>query len=185
MGMDKAWLPLPEGPLLPVLASRLLRVVDEVLVAARPGQELPPLPGGVRRIDDAVPDDGPFAAVASILPASSPRDLFLLACDHPGFDPSTAIAMRGVERQAPAVLIELSGHALPTHAWLRPAGWAPLLEQRARGVGGLQRALVDLGAAVVREEHWRALGWSASSFLDTDSPEDFHHHLVSSSTPSP
>lgn len=67
MGQDKASLLLGSETLL----ARSLRVlrpfVDELAVAARPGQELPPLPSDVLVLHDRLADQGPLRGLADAL----------------------------------------------------------------------------------------------------------------------
>lgn len=86
MGRDKAWLPVGGQPaLLRVLAAGREAGVDAVVVAT-PGQPLPPLPPGARRVDD--PDDrrheGPLSGLAVGLAELRARGVALAclaACD--------------------------------------------------------------------------------------------------------
>ena len=85
MGADKAWLPFGEEHLL----QRVVRVVKEVagpvVVAAGPGQVLPPLPLDVAVVRDAHEDAGPLAGLSAGLSAlEGPCDMaVVVACDHP------------------------------------------------------------------------------------------------------
>ena len=83
MGRDKAWLPFGAERLLQRTVARLLDAVDDVVVVARPGQDLPPLPAAVRVVRDDVPDQGPLGGLAPGLRASRADACFATACDAP------------------------------------------------------------------------------------------------------
>ena len=85
MGADKAWLPFGEEYLL----QRVVRIVKEiagpVVVAASPGQVLPPLPEGVAVARDLYENAGPLAGLSAGLAAleDSCDTTLVVACDHP------------------------------------------------------------------------------------------------------
>lgn len=83
MGTDKAWLELRGVPLVVRAVRRLQRMVDQVVVVARPGQALPPLPAGVTRVDDDVPDQGPLGGLAPGLRTVTAPLAFVTTCDAP------------------------------------------------------------------------------------------------------
>jgi molybdenum cofactor guanylyltransferase len=57
--------------------------VDEVVVVARSGQDLPSLPGAVRVVRDEVPDQGPLGGLVPGLRAIDAPAAFATACDVP------------------------------------------------------------------------------------------------------
>jgi molybdopterin-guanine dinucleotide biosynthesis protein A len=85
MGRSKVWLDFGGETLL----ARTLRVVaaecDPVYVVAAPGQELPPLPGGVAVVRDPVAGLGPVQGIATGLGALAPSvtHAFVGATDAP------------------------------------------------------------------------------------------------------
>lgn len=84
MGRDKAWLPLPGHEAMLQRVVRLVApAVAEIVVVARPGQDLPPLPEGVLVVRDEVPDRGPLAGLGRGLAATSAQALYVTACDVP------------------------------------------------------------------------------------------------------
>lgn len=83
MGRDKATLPFHGEPLLCRVVARVCEAVDELVVVARPGQELPELPPGVRVVRDEVPDQGPLGGLVPGLAAISAPVAFATACDVP------------------------------------------------------------------------------------------------------
>lgn len=83
MGRDKASLPFGRESLL----SRAVRIVSDavadIVVVARPGQELPELPPRVRVAFDDVEDQGPLGGLGPGLRASRADAVFATACDAP------------------------------------------------------------------------------------------------------
>src|SRR5262245_12938417 len=81
MGRDKASLPF--GP--ETLLQRAVRIgsaaVEDVVVVARSGQELPPLPPHVRLAFDDVEDQGPLGGLGPGLRASRAEAAFTTSCD--------------------------------------------------------------------------------------------------------
>lgn len=89
MGTSKAFLPWRGRPLLDHVVSVLQGVCDQpVVVVAQTGQELPPLPPGVVRVDDPpeVDHGGPLVGLfsgLSVLLAHRAEFAYLSGCDAP------------------------------------------------------------------------------------------------------
>src|SRR5437763_5113311 len=69
MGRPKAWLPFAGEVMLPRVARLLAEVVAPVVVVAAPGQDVPPLPGGVEVVRDPERGRGPLQGLAAGLGA--------------------------------------------------------------------------------------------------------------------
>ncbi len=107
MGADKAWLPFGEECLL----QRVVRIVKEiagpVVVAASPGQALPPLPGGVAVARDVHENAGPLSGLSVGLAAleESCDTTLVVACDHPLITPGfLANLIRSLRRDDSALV---------------------------------------------------------------------------------
>ena len=92
MGTPKAWLEWHGSTLLGRATGVLGRTVDgPVVVVAAPGQELPPLPGGVAVVEDPVEGRGPMQGLAAGLAAVADRAEAVFVCStdlpflHPAF----------------------------------------------------------------------------------------------------
>ena len=83
MGQPKAWLPINGETLLARTVRVLSEVVSPVIVAAAPGQELPPLLGDVRIVRDEIPERGPLGGLATALAAMEREIVFVASCDLP------------------------------------------------------------------------------------------------------
>jgi molybdenum cofactor guanylyltransferase len=88
MGRDKATLPFRGETLLARTVRRVRPAVDEVVVVARPGQDLPVLPDDVRVARDDVTDQGPLGGLAPGLRAARADAVFATACDAPFVEPA-------------------------------------------------------------------------------------------------
>ncbi|HJR54180.1 MAG TPA: molybdenum cofactor guanylyltransferase [Gemmatimonadota bacterium] len=116
MGRDKAAMEWEGTPLLLRVIGRLAPIASGVWVAARPGQALPA--GDYRRIDDALPGEGPLAglsrglgAIARDGGAASP--VAVAACDYPYADPALFPALVAAASTAAAIVPLLDGRAHP------------------------------------------------------------------------
>lgn len=85
MGAPKAWLAFGAETIL----ARVVRVVGDavgpVVVVAAPGQDVPPLPAGVRVVRDAVEGQGPLGGLAAGMTALAGEAdvVYLSSCDVP------------------------------------------------------------------------------------------------------
>ena len=122
MGEPKAWLDWHGAPLLRRLCGIVARGArGPVVVVRAPGQELPPLPGGVRVVDDAREGRGPLQGMLAGLEAVDADVAFVASVDlpflHPEFVAAVCRAVEGVDAAVPYV----GGHAQPLAAAYRPA----------------------------------------------------------------
>lgn len=140
MGSSKAWLAWHGATLLERVVSVVSRAVGDgpVVVVSALGQELPPLPAGVRIVADARPGLGPLQGIGTGLAALagladgafvSSTDAALL---HPAF---VRRVLAGLVDGDDAVVPEARGHRQPLAAAYRVA-LAPLIDSLlAQGLG--------------------------------------------------
>jgi len=85
MQTPKAWLWAGDEHFLQRIVRVVGGVVRPVVVAARTGQDLPPLPGEVAVVFDSIAGAGPLAGLATGLAALAGRcdAAFVASCDHP------------------------------------------------------------------------------------------------------
>ena len=85
MGTPKEWLDVDGEPMLTRVVRIVGAVFSPVIVAARPGQTLPPFPVGVEVVLDRVADVGPLAGIEAALSSLEGRTdaAFITGCDHP------------------------------------------------------------------------------------------------------
>ncbi len=85
MGRSKAWLPFDGETLLHRTVRVVGEVVEPVVVVAAAGQELPPLPDGVRIVRDSCCGRGPLQGLSDGLSflANEVDAVYLSSCDVP------------------------------------------------------------------------------------------------------
>jgi len=173
MGRDKATLPFRGETLLEHVVRRVSNSVGDVVVVARPGQELPRLAPAVRIVFDEVTDRGPLGGLAPGLRASRADAVFATACDAPFV--SAAVIDLLFERVAgfDVAIAETEGFAHPLCAVYRTS-LAPAVE-RLLAEGRLRASLLaDFAPAVrVTETELRAVDPDLRSLVDCDTPEAY------------
>ena len=85
MGTSKVWLDCEGEYFLTRVVKTIGQVVTPVVVAARPGQELPSLPDEARIAYDSISDGGPLAGLLAAFDALADDcdAVFVCACDQP------------------------------------------------------------------------------------------------------
>ena len=119
MGRDKASLPFGDEALLQRVVRIVSPAVQEVVVVARPGQELPALPRAVRVTRDEVPGLGPLAGLAGGLAASTADAVYATACDVPFLRREVIDLLFGALGHAHAAVVEADGFVHPLAAVYR------------------------------------------------------------------
>jgi len=154
MGSDKAWLAWGRETLLARVARALAAGTGgPLVVVARGGQELPPLPSGVVRADDTVADEGPLRGLATGLSAAAERGAEVAVAatvDSPFLAPAVVAALAGAleaDEVAQAAAVD-SADRLPPF----PAAYRTSLASTAEELlaGGERRARALLAASRVR-----------------------------------
>jgi molybdopterin-guanine dinucleotide biosynthesis protein A len=89
MGAPKAWLPVGGEPMLARAVRAVGGAVGRVVVVAAPGQDVPPLPTGVRVVRDEVDGRGPLGGLSAGLAAlaGAVDAVYLSSCDVPLLTP--------------------------------------------------------------------------------------------------
>ncbi len=160
MGSAKAWLSFGPELLLQRVVCILGEVVSPVVVVAAPGQQLPPLPGGVMIVRDAQEVRGPLEGMLAGFNSLDGRAeaVFVASCDAPLLTP--AFVRRIVEllgdHEVAAPVVD--GFAHPLAAVYRISVQAAIESMLAAD----QRRPTDL----LRERNTREL--TAADFADID-----------------
>lgn len=174
MGAPKAFLDWNGRPLL----VRMLEILGgaglaPLAVAAGPGQELPPLPGGVRVLRDPVGFSGPLQGLATGLSGLAPLvpRAFVCGCDAPLL--SGALIRLLASRPGAIVVPEWDGFPQ-----VLSGVYATGLEKIARSLLAVGRnRLLDLLGAVesrfVPSGEVRRVDPGLGSFLNCNDPESF------------
>jgi molybdopterin-guanine dinucleotide biosynthesis protein A len=150
MGEPKAWLDWHGAPLLRRLCGIVARGArGPVVVVRAPGQELPPLPHGVRVADDAREGRGPLQGILAGLEAVDADVAFVASVDlpflHPQFVAAVCAAAEGVDAAVPRV----GDHAQPLAAAYRPALAPVAAELLEAGDAGAMTLIARVRARVV------------------------------------
>ena len=121
MGRDKASLPFLGESLLARAVRRVRRVVDDVVVVARPGQRLPSVAGPHRVARDEVEDRGPLGGLAAGLRAAGGDvDVMLaVACDAPFVEAAAAELVFARLGDADIAMVVEGGRPCPLFAVYR------------------------------------------------------------------
>ncbi len=83
MGASKALLPFGDELMLQRVVRLVSEAVSDVVVVARPEQELPELPRDVRVTHDEILDQGPLGGIAPGLKVSRADAVYVTGCDVP------------------------------------------------------------------------------------------------------
>jgi molybdopterin-guanine dinucleotide biosynthesis protein A len=178
MGRDKATLPFGGETLLQRVVRLLAPAVEDVVVVARPGQDLPPLPAHVRVARDEVLDRGPLGGLVPGLAASRADAVYASACDVPYLKRAVVdLLFERLGANAVAVA-EAEGYTHPLAAVyrtsVRPEVERLLAEGRLRPVH-----LYDLVPTVrVGEAELRAVDETLGTLANLNTPEAYEAALA-------
>ncbi len=129
MGTPKAWLDWHGTSLLRRTCGLVARGTGGPVVVVRaPGQELPPLPDGVRVVDDAREGQGPLQGLLAGLEATAGDVAFVASTDMPFLHPRFVAAVCAAARDADAAVPHIGGFRQPLAAAYRTA-LAPLVAE--------------------------------------------------------
>ncbi|MHC4933419.1 MAG: molybdenum cofactor guanylyltransferase [Planctomycetota bacterium] len=174
MGQDKAALPFGDETLLARTVRLMREVVDEVVVVAREGQDLP---GEYRVARDPAPGFGPLAGLATGLQAIEADRAFLSSCDVPFILP--AYVQRMIElSEGYAVTVPWIGDFYMTTSAvysreILPIASGLLAARRLRPLYLVQA----VEARIVTAEELKDVDPQLQSFRNCNTPEAYEHAL--------
>lgn len=174
MGQDKALLPFGEGTLLGWVVGRLRAVCPRVLVVAHePGAY-----SGFEVVVDRFPGCGPLAGLHAGLQEAGTDRCVCVACDLPFVEPSLLLLLLDRVRGYDAAVPVVGGRPQPLCATYRRevAGVAEDLLRQATSARGrsMQDLLKRLWVRYVSEEELRIVDPDLVSFLNVNTPQDYH-----------
>jgi molybdopterin-guanine dinucleotide biosynthesis protein A len=178
MGRDKATLPFGDEVLLQRVVRRVSEVVDEVLVVARPGQELPLLPPAVRVVFDDVPDQGPLGGLVPGLRAARAPVLFATACDTPFLAPALVTLLFERTADHDVAVARTEGYLHPLCAAYRRTVLAPLAALLAAGQLRPVFLYDEVPTCVVEEAELRDADPQLRSLANLNTPEAYEAALA-------
>lgn len=123
MGTSKAWMPFGPETMLQRIVRLLGAVVDPIVVVAAAGQELPPLPSGVRIARDERDGRGPLEGLRAglkALPVESDA-AYVTGCDVPLLVPDFVRQLLRLAAGYDAAVMEVDGVTHPLPAVYRPS----------------------------------------------------------------
>jgi molybdenum cofactor guanylyltransferase len=177
MGRDKAALPFGDETLLRRVVRIVSAAVDDVVVVARAGQELPALPADVRVVFDDVEGRGPLGGLGPGLRASRADAVFATGCDAPFLQRAVIDLLFARLATSDAAVAETDGHPHPLCAVYR-ASIAPTVDRlvaenrlRAADLAGVVRSVR------VTESELRAVDPDLASFVNCNTQEAYEAAL--------
>ena len=173
LGRDKATAMAGGRPLLHWSAFAAANVTDDIVVARRPDQELPPLEGvRWREAVDHRHDRGPLAGLEAALPMIEHDLAVAVACDMPLLCSevlgAVADACDGVDIAMPY----LDGVAQPLLAAYRPSVVRHATRLLETGDGRIRALLPLVDHRLLEEDDLRELDPQLESFTNINRPED-------------
>jgi len=138
MGRDKASLPFGAETLLQRVVRLVAPLVEEIVVVAHAGQDLPALPADVRVVHDEVEDQGPLGGLQAGLRQATAEALYTTGCDVPFLQPALVELLFGQLGEAQVAVASESGFTHPLAAVYRrtvlPVVERLLAEERRRPI---------------------------------------------------
>ena len=173
MGRDKATLPFGGETLLVRAVRNVSNCVDDVVVVARRGQELPALPADVRVVFDETDDRGPLGGLGPGLRAVRAPAAFVTSCDAPFVSRAVIDLLFARLGTGDAAVAESGGFTHPLCAVYRATCAATIdrlvAENRLRAAD-----LVDVFSAVrVGETELRAVDPELLALSNCNTPESY------------
>ena len=176
-GRDKLAEPVRGRSLLDRAIAAVAAVADDVLVVGAAGPEALATPADttVRRIPDALPGEGPLAALPGALREARHGVAIVVAGDMPDLVPSVLdLLLTNVEHGGSrAAVLETTGSPAPLPVAVDvAAGELGARVSLTAGESSLRALLARLVPEVVPASTWRALDPAGATLRDVDSEED-------------
>ncbi len=176
LGRDKATTEAAGRPLLHWSALAASDTTDDIVVAQRPDQQFPPLPGVAwREAVDHRHDRGPLAGLEAALPLIEHDLAVAVACDMPFLRPqllcAVAAACAGVEIAMPRI----DGVAQPLLAAYRPSIVPEATQLLDDGDGRIRALLPLVEHRILEADELRRHDPQLQSFTNVNHPEDLEH----------
>ena len=168
MGRDKAWLPFGPVTLLEHMVHRVAPLVDELVVVAREGQDVP---GDFSVVRDPPGGEGPLAGIVAGLSHVSADRVFVTACDAPLLVPGVVDRLFELSRD-----VEIAVPRVGRHHMVLTAVYARAVLPRAEALLAAGRLrpfylLEQSEVRIVTEDDLRDVDPELDSLRDCDTPE--------------
>lgn len=174
MGTPKELLPWHGRPLLVHVVEIVSRQVDTIVVSARPGQALPPLPPQVTVIADPIPNEGPLIGLEAAMDAlhTRCRAAVVVACDHPLIRPTFLQRLIDLLGDHQAIVPMHDGQRFPLIAVYAMRTRTTLTQLIAEGVRSVQRFAEACPARFVDSSFFRDVDPQLASLRNVNQPSD-------------
>ena len=173
LGRDKATVPVYGRPLLHWCAVAASEVSDDIVVARRPDQQVPPLDGvSWREVVDHRHDRGPLAGLEAALPQIQHDLAVAVACDMPFLKPTVLSHVAAACADVDIAMPRVADVAQPLLAAYRPSivpQATALLEQ---GDGRIRALLPLVRHRLISEDELREHDPDLESFTNVNHQED-------------
>jgi len=178
MGRDKMSLPFGDESLLERIVGIVAPCVDEVLLVAREGQELPPNRAlGLNVARDPAEGLGPLAGLIAGLRAIDRDRAFVVSCDVPLLKASLVRGLLDLSLDFRAAIPRIGGHYMTTCAVYSKTLVGELEDLLAAGVRRPREIVKLPGVCTPEEDELRAFDPDLSSFVDCNTPERYREAL--------
>lgn len=175
MGTPKALLLFDGEPLIVHIVSALQRMVDEVVVVAAPGQELPSISASVVR--DEVAYQGPVGGICYGLAAAGGEVCFVTSCDSVFLNSELVRHVLGRIAAYDVVVPSWGGRLQPLHAVYRRSVLPQLQAQLASGELRPVSLFGKVRTLEIHEDEIRRFDPEGWSFFNMNRPEDYAEAL--------
>ncbi len=173
LGGDKATTEVGGRPLLHWSALAAARVTDDIVVARRPDQQFPTLPGVAwREAVDHRHDRGPLAGLEAALPLIRHALAVAVACDMPLLRPELLRSVAEACREVEIAMPSLDGVAQPLLAAYRPSVGPHASRLLDDGDGRIRALLPLVEHRILDSDELRLHDPELESFTNVNHPED-------------
>jgi molybdenum cofactor guanylyltransferase len=186
MGRDKAALPArasnpsqelqrrPTPTFVEQIASRLLPVVDEVIVSGHSSQALG---DNLRLVNDLFPGGGPLAGMHAGFLVASNEHVWVVACDLPDVVPQLGALMLQLATEVDAVVPTVDGQPQGVCAIYRRALASHLGGMLERGERSVKALLAGISVRWVAEPELRLIDPDLRSLRNINTPGEYEEWL--------
>ena len=173
LGRDKATAQVGGRPLLHWSALAASQLTDDIVVARRPDQQLPPLSGVVwREAVDHRHDRGPLAGLEAALPLIRHDLAVAVACDMPLLQPALLRAVADACADVEIAMPRIDGVAQPLLAAYRPAILPQATNLLDQGDGRIRALLPLVKHRILDADELRRYDPNLDSFTNINRPDD-------------
>jgi len=178
MGRDKLLLPVGGVPLIERVVGALADIVDELILALRPGQSQPHFQTALplRTVRDPAPDLGPLGGLIAALSSGDAAHYLAVAGDMPLLQPPLLAHLLTEARchDVQAVVPLNGGEPEPLCAVYRQDCLAAMSALAEEGGRSLRDLLAQLHVHFVPEDELRRFDRDLVSFLNVNHQADLH-----------